>query len=219
MSIIEITTRCSVYGESSINRYHYATAGNGTPYALFCSYAIEDWRTFIEAEFRILLPINANVRLQDVKLRSLYDPTDFMEYLNLNLAGTGTVSEPLPSSYALGVRSDRMETGRRRGYKRVGGIGEGDVAGNTLTAGMLIKVAAWCTKLGNIFTVTAPGEVNQDMQPVVLKLQKTVGVPPAPNTYAPFTTESAQRANMMFPDIWNFQMMTTQNSRRPGRGI
>lgn len=219
MAILEITTRTTVYGESAVNRYHYMSTNNGTPYVPFSLAALDDVRTALQASYLALLATNVQVRLQDWKCRSLYDPTDFAEFLTVNLAGTAGAQEPIPPNWCLSARSNRMETGRRRAYKRVSGVGEVDVVGNGLSATAVTRWAAYSAALAEVVTVTFGIEPNVLLTPVILKYKKTLGVGGLPNTYAPYPTEVEQRASTMVPASWQWYQMTTQSSRRPGRGI
>ncbi len=145
-----------------------------------------------------------------VTTRALYDPTDFFESSGLGLGGTGVGGEAMGSAYALGFRSDRFETGRNRGYKRISGFGEGHVQGNTFSSPATADAVALA--LDNLVTGSTLGEL---YGPRVLLLDRS-----AAPVYTLFATEAEQRLNMSaFGLIWRANTtVTTQRSRLPGHG-
>ena len=219
MSIIELTTLTEVYGQACINRYHYMSPSNGTPFGGFAIEFVNDWRAAMETAFLAMLTNTAAVRYQEVRARSLYDSTDFAENLSLNLPGGHSGGESLASNWCFSLRSNRMEAGRNRSYKRVSGFGELDIVGNDPAAAELTRINAYAALLIVPVIVDNGIDPSVAMSPVVLKLEKTIDPETLKASYAPYLSETAQRAQVMVPTGYQFYQMTSQNSRRPGRGI
>ena len=124
-----------------------------------------------------------------------------------SIAGTAT-GDNLASFYASAFRLVRSNLTTRHGQKRIGGIPEGHVNGNAITAGIAAAYAAVATVLGSQFVRTGTVDHDFSLTPVIVGRIPT-GSPGAGQLDLSIINpiSSAQ-----------FIRVTTQTTRREGRG-
>lgn len=143
-----------------------------------------------------------------VIIKNLSNGVDIFEEADQVAGDTVVTGDPLASFYALGYRLVRSTAATRHGAKRIAGIPEGAVTGNSITA-ISTQNTAIEAALGGVVEVDAGGDFDFVLQPVI------VGRYPQgdPNAGQLDLTNVNDVASAQFIRV------TTQNSRKLGRGV
>ena len=180
-------------GQGILNIYYYkATAGS----AANAQNCVAGW---------IAGPLPEILAIQDVDMEhnaftciNLDDPTDFfVDFPTSGNIGTYTGTHPLAAWAAFSFMYHRATRACRNGWKRFAGIDEEVVAGNEIVPGFLSTVNALATALGT----TIDGFGNQYIPRIVRK------------NAVPALSEDFGVTSV------SFRGYTTQNTRKPGRGM
>lgn len=103
-----------------------------------------------------------------LKLRNLTNGLDILESTLSGHVGEATGTEGLPSLIAASYRLVRSTAATRHGSKRIGGLVEGDLAGNVLASGAVTRYNTVATVLGGHITVTGTVDHDIDLRPVII---------------------------------------------------
>jgi len=216
MAIYEVIHGGTVYGQEFLNRWHYASTSTGHT-GFNAEDVFDAFLTAVDPLVRALLSSDGNVVVKKLVVTNMYDDTDFFEDQSMNAPGTGSGTPSLPSFVASSFRTTRLRVGWRRGYKRFPGIAEGEITGNLPVAGWLTKGIALANIMESDLGIPVASPVDS-IHLAVLRFQKVTDPETGAVSYQKQANESAQRTNMVLPDVWNFYRMTTQRSRISGQG-
>lgn len=180
-------------GQGILNVFHYKAIAGSTPNAqyLVAGYLVS-----------VMTPMRAcqDVDMEHISITALNldDTSDFwVEVPTSGNLGTYTGTHPLASWVALSFMYHRADRAVRNGWKRIAGIDEEVVAGNEVVSGFMTTVNALASAFASTIDVSGTQYV-----PVIVR--KNV-VPTASLDFA-ITGVS-------------FRALTTQNTRKPGRGM
>lgn len=212
MAIFELVTEGKCFGQDMVNRYYYS---NGTPGPLVGgaenlsnSFLVNVLAAIRAGQFNSLSVVSWDT----IRVRDLYDPTEFYEETSLDLTGSHTsIAQPMPPFVAVSFKSPRYKVGRNRAYKRFAGIPEDTITGETWTD--VANASAIGTALSTPITGGAPLAT---FTPRLLFLDKVIEE--GKIFYRPYTTEASQRANWAEITIMTFDRVTTQRTRISGHG-
>lgn len=214
-------------GQQCLSEYHYV--GTGTPAAVTMSFALAKAFGLIESAgvydpasiFGSLLAFqNPGVSYIEFIVKNLYSATDFYTSpFVTGLVGLGGGSgDRMSAFYAAEIRSNRVRSDIRRGFKRYEGLIEGNVtAYGDLEVGFRNAVASHAAALSTTLHYTDEGN-SLTFVPCVLQLKKNT-TDPSKGPYIKWPTEAEQLDHVAQGVVYatNAQA-TTQNSRKRGRG-
>lgn len=147
-------------------------------------------------------------------VRNHYDPVDFYdENFSPVRAGLRT-GDRTPTMLAIAFRTLRRRTDMRHGFKRIGGIAENDLFGDSFSAALGLLLDDLAAEFSSDQSSVG---VASTWNPVIVRRE-------------PYTTESGKIAyrvpaligadDYYVADRWEKQiLLTTQNTRKAGRGI
>jgi len=148
--------------------------------------------------------VTTNIAYDHVTMKNLSDPIEVWDGTP-TLTRNGTIaSDPMPPFTAWGFKLTRTNASTRNGSKRFWGVAEADVAIGEPTAGVAARINAMSAFLGNPFTVTPdyPTAPDIELQPVICRKDATGAL---------ITSQPVVSAS--------FRAVTTQNTRKFGRGM
>lgn len=225
MAILELLVRQAYFGQQLINRFHYVSSG--TPAAVSLSYALtyafgvvdtagtypatapfSVWRSSVIPQLTFI----------ETEAKNLYSPTDFYTRpWTTPLAGTN-VGEAASPVLAYGLRSSRVRTDIRRGFKRIGGVNESWVdAGGVLNATAVTQWSTFATRISQVLSFNDEGNTIT-FSPVVLGYEEYT-TPSGRSAYRPYATESAQLDHAALGIVYSVMPnIRSQVSRQYGRG-
>lgn len=193
--IIRFVTEFSYLGQRMINRYHYRVdVLVGSDFNVV-STLYAKWFTGVWPSIRSI----QSDQCAWVKA-SAENLSDF-QYWESTLAGGDYVGyrtgQGLPSQVTVTFKQPRPAPVYRNGYKRIGGITEDIVSGNSIEASWTDEVANIATELSAPL-VYASGTSNCTYQPVIVALNRGTGVV----GWYPATS-------------WTYALVGSQNTRKP----
>lgn len=222
-AIYEVTLRGAMNLQATVNAFHYVvTDVLATPTAL----NLLTLMGFIPTGDPPLLPedtlfaslracVSEDVHFVEVEAREMYSVTDFYT-APYSPAVPGIQDQPASSPVlAWGLRSNRVRTDVRRGYKRLPGVTEANMdAGGAVGADQLTVLTALATAMSA--TLTGLGG---PYMPAVLAFEEYT-TPRGRSAYKPYATRDEQLAHAAYAVSWQpYDVVRTQNSRQYGRGI
>ena len=147
---------------------------------------------------------------------NLFEDAPFAELIfDPQYSGTNSTNYA-PSYQAVGFVSPRKRRDVRAGRKRFGGVGETLSDGNTLTSSALLSAETISRQLGE--NLVYSGNPEQTFTPVIVGRIKEVDPETGKVTYR--LPKNLDEAKYYIADNWAAELVpTTQNSRKPGRGI
>jgi len=222
MAVYEVTLRGSLFGEMTINRWHYVVDNSlATPSAVelltlmgfIYDYGVDDPPD--GTVFRGVWDMSSVDQLwEEVEGRNLYSVSDFLvQPISPSQAGGHDAGAAAPF-LAFGYRSNRVRTDIRRGYKRFGGVAEDALdGGGVIAAAFVTSGAVLATEMGATL-----GTGSTLYKPAVLAEQKYT-TPSGKFAYRPYATEAEQVDHAAFPVSWElYADVRSQVSRQYGRG-
>lgn len=217
VAIYEVVHKGLIYGQVWINRYHYATPDLGVPVGFDAQDVVESFIDTVQTPLAAVMPNNADYRINDVIVRSLYDDSDFGETLAQNVAGSNGTSQPMPPFVAGVYRTPRLRTGKRRGYKRFAGCRESAVTGNVWSDPASSLGLALEAALESVLPVPLASPTAL-LTPVILFLEFKGLDENGRREYGYYDTEAEQVINSHSAQEWEYYRLTTQTSRQLGQG-
>lgn len=209
MALYSTVLEYTVYGEVCQNRFHYASEAAGAV-AVGAAKINQTFQLDVLPEIADLMSsLGSNISLDRLYTVNLYDETDFNEDNSLSPAvPPNDHGEVAPTFLALSFTSQRYRVGKNRWYKRIAGLGEGDIDGNEW-GNSTTAIAA-----GTAMTTTLIHPSSEDPFDPVLLFLNPLSDPP----YKLYDPETAQRAQMAFVTDVAYYGLTTQRSRKEGVG-
>lgn len=163
--------------------------------------------------------VNTALEITEVQAKAVYSPTDFYT-LPLAANNTGTVTGFVePSFEAYGIQTNRVRSDIRRGNRRLSGVGAETVGGfGVIDSGHLTILQSLCDEFSNILTYDDEGNTIS-FTPVVVSKEKYT-TPSGKEAYQYYSTELDQAMHLATGVAWiPKNVVTTQNSRKRGRGV
>lgn len=224
-NIYAVTIRGEYYGQNTINVFHYVDiqllsvpsaldlltnmgfVGGITDGVFADGTLAQVWQTYVDDAFRFV----------EAEARNLYSDTDFyVAGYSPALVGQAE-GEGLPPFNAYGFRSSRVRLSVRRGFKRLAGVIEENVApGGELNGGGIAAVTAIASKLSDELSGDGTLAV---YQPSVL-------------SFMPYTSAEGKEYRIPYPTVEEqlahaavgveyapYLTVRSQTSRQYGRGI
>lgn len=205
-SLIRITMRGSNLAQAAYNDFDYRV--DGSAFLVEPVQIAEAWWNHVKTTYRGVVGTPFTDYFQSVTIRELDDPLGDYGTYNVPIgerAGTrsgGTQSTPMPPYVAFGMQLTVGSRVTRPGQKRVGGVMEADNASGALDA---TSLAAW-----NAFGA-------------VISASMILGAPAATIVLNPavvgLNPDGTIRADQPVTGWLANTNLTTQNSRKFGRGI
>ena len=227
MPLYEVVLEQRYNGQQCVNRWNYL--GSGTPAAVTGSFGLLSAMGFLAVSTtfvtttvagKIQLMQNPQVTFVQATARAVYIDADF--YGNGFLANTIGVNpaggNPLSSFGAFGFRTNRVMQSIGRGYKRFVGVSEAminDYSAFTTTEVANMELTA--ELMGDTLTYDDEGNTLTFVPCVAQKEKYTT--PSGRDAYRYYSTELLQAPHIAQGVQWEiYDSMTTQNSRKVGRG-
>lgn len=139
----------SYIGSQVLNVYFYRNTVVGTNPLPAAALNTE----FQETIVTLRVPIQANALLNTgVEVVNLRELTDYSLDNSVTPATGSIVSQGTPPFVALSFRAARANPGQRYAFKRIGGLTETLVEGNTVNASFLTAVNTFANALGTVMT-------------------------------------------------------------------
>lgn len=202
--IVQLTDVQTYLGQTMLNVYLYEMVEVGAETTL--EDIAQTFETLVldaAADFQA-----AAVTHTFVQAKNLTNGVDIWEELS-GRAGSAGGTEDQPSFMALGFRFVRSSALTRHGSKRIGGILEGAVTGNSLNASMTTLVDAYSAAAASVLEIDAGSPVDFVARPVIIgRFPKD---DPDAGEY------DLSKVNPV--SAVQFIRVTTQSSRKAGRGI
>jgi len=227
MPVMEIKIDRRYNGQQCISKYNYVASG--TPASVTFSFALASIFGVISGggSYAVDTPFgslkafqNTDVTYLEALARDLYSVTDF--YTTPFLAGThgdlSNASGSMSPFDAVGLRTNRVRSDIRRGFKRYEGLVEGSVGTfGVLDSTYKTAVQGHADYLSDTLTYDDEGNT-LTFVPCVIQLKKNT-TDPDRGPYIEWPTEAEQLAHLASGVVWSvMDNATTQNSRKVGRG-
>lgn len=129
----------------------------------------------------------------------------------------GRPGDPLPTFVAWSFECVRTRRDIRNGYKRFGPISESDQSAAGPSAGVQPSINALAAALGNVFSLDFEGS-SSAATPVIVKRIKYVPNPENPERYAYRIPGPGDPLEYYDATKWVYEKITSQNTRKIGRG-
>lgn len=224
-SLYEVVLVQSLDGQEVINSFNFL--GDGTPAAVQFSFALTSAMGFIPDAGLYPAGIFSKLRqLQSTDLRyvetivkDVYSLTDFYTRPFINTFGqVSNASGNLPTYNAYSFRTNRVTRGVRRGQRRFAGLVEGSVDNwGKLTDGNIALVNELAVLMSSTLTYNDEGNT-LTFTPCIVGKQKYT-TPSGKSAYRYYPTYAEQVNHLAKGVQWEgIQFITTQNSRKVGRG-
>lgn len=224
MAIYTVTLRGLYYGQQIINTFAYVSAGTGSPTP--SAFDLLNAMGFIPSGDPPALPdetifafirglVNNNMAFTEVEARNLYSVTDFYLF-GYSPAVVGLIDGiDVSPMTAYGLRSNRVRTDIRRGFKRFCGVvEEATTNGGFLVGGYITTLADVADAMSEVLE----GTFEATYQPSILSYEMYT-VPPAKPAYRPYETEEEQLEHAAIGVTWaGYDTVRSQVSRQYGRG-
>ena len=193
--LFQVIFKGTLLGQEWSNVYWYRAPAAGSNFALQTA---NDFDTNFSPQYAAFC--NLSTAFTSIEVINLQDDTDFAEITPTSTVGVVT-GDPEPSYLAVAVKLLRSSRETRNGWKRIPGLVEGDLSGNTIAGATVTRM----TGLANLFDNALPN----GQTPVIVRKTYT-GTPPVLNPPSLWITV----------DIGDYEIVgiTTQNSRKPGVG-
>lgn len=201
-NILQFTAVQSFLGQQLLNVYHYEVS------ALSGTLTLEECAQAFEAQViaEIIDLQSTSLQYTFVIAKDLTDGVDIWEE-PVAYAGTDPTSALAPSFESIGFRLVRSTGITRHGSKRIGGLGDNTVSGNTIAAGVSAAVAAAETAMGAVVSVVG-GSGTGDLSPVIVGRYPIGHVDAGELDLSKINPVASVKAIRV----------TTQTTRRAGRG-
>lgn len=159
--------------------------------------------------------VSTNVLFTEVEARNLYSTTDFYLLGYSPVVAGLVVGAGLSPAMAYGLKSNRVRTDIRRGFKRfVGVVEEGTSEGGIVCCGFPALVTDVAEKMSALLSGTSFAVYH----PAVASFEKYT-TPSGRFAYKPYATEAEQLDHTAHPVTWSgYTEVRTQTSRQYGRG-
>lgn len=195
------TTRISGIADVSMNVFYYDLIVLDGPTSLLdAGQAIADnWIAELAAEWSNVIHVAGSIT--DITINNLSNPLEFFQGTFTTPVGGSVAGEILPIFMAWGFKYNRASKLTRNGAKRISPLSESQLTSSAPDAGTVTALNAFATVLGNTLVVANGVGDNLTLEPVIVRR-----APPLPPIRNPINGVS-------------FQRVTTQNTRKPGRGI
>lgn len=161
-----------------------------------------------------------NVSFETYRIFNLFDVTELYEGdANAELPMSGAVvGEKLPPFAAFGFSQPSSIRGVRRGQKRLPGVAETQQADGVFTGGVFAQMQSVAEDLGLPIAVPVAAGLEATLFPVIVKRVKETDPETGKVTYR--LPETVLEATWYPAESWvPYENVTTQNSRKIGRGI
>jgi len=224
MALLEVAVFQTLRGQEVVNRWNYRC--ESVPAVVTRSFALAGAMGFVPG-FDPGTPnfydqwrgsTAQELVFNEIQIKDLYSPTDF--YVQpLTVSNTGdTAGETLPPFNAFGFKTSRVRTDIRRGYKRLAGVLEAQVAsGGLLTAGVVSGLTTFAATMAATLSYDDEGNT-LSFNPVILGLEKYT-TPAGNPAYRPYATEAGQLEHIAQGFTWQvYPQVRSQVSRQYGRG-
>jgi len=227
MPLYEVVLEQRYNGQQCINRWNYV--GSGTPAAVTPSFALLSAMGFLAVTTTFVtttvagkcqLMQNPQVTFVQATARAVYIDEDF--YGNGFLSNTIGVNpaggNPLSSFGAFGFRTNRVLQSIGRGYKRFVGVSEAMINDySAFTPTEVLNMEATADAMSDTLTYDDEGST-LTFTPCVAQKEKYT-TPSGREAYKYYATELLQAPHLAVGINWEiYDAMTTQNSRKVGRG-
>lgn len=205
-SLVEVTLNQLLSGSVALNVFQYEVSGS-IPVGGAVAIA-EGWWNHVKTTTRALVVAGYGNVFRSVKIRELNNPTgDFAEFDIPTGEQAGTRSNPtqleaVPPMMAAGARLTVGTRLTRSGQKRFGYLTENDSNGSALQSSYITLFAAWLNVITANMTLGAPAALTI-LDPIVCKKDALGNV----------VAHQEVVGYVINPYV------TTQNSRKIGRGI
>lgn len=150
-----------------------------------------------------------------IKVYELFQRQFFKEQFFVPAQVGGRAGDLNPPFVAWGFRHIRQRGDMKNGYKRFAGVAETDVVGGAATAAAIVLLNALATAMNAVLTYTVAGNPESASGVIVKR------VPVVVNGQIVSYRLPASIAEYVFysATAWQYQWVTTQNTRKVGRGI
>lgn len=223
MALFEIILQSEFQGQSQINRWNYE--GSVVPAAVqptFALYSAFGALATANSVFNALRAIcTPEVRFDAITVNNLYTLTDF--YTTAYPTGTtgtlGLAGDAPPSFVATKFTSSRSRRDIRSATKSFSGLGETYIGAGGLIVGVVTGfLDTMASRMGATLTYDDEGTL-VTFNPVVLG-RKEYTTPKGNRAYQYYPTLAEQSGWIASASLWSWNpYVTTQNSRKRGRGI
>lgn len=228
--LYEVILQGQLAGQTIVNKFNYRSDGDdldsGNAFGLtqamgfdpttgaFPSGTLADHLTAVQQDA---------MQWQQVIARAVYDPLDFVDIPFVPVvAGQGASGDASPTFVAYGFRTNRVRTDIGRGYRRIAGVGEGQVDPlGALTSGIIAALDTLATDFGSVLSKTE-GSNTIHFTPVVVH-KHIYTTPSGKKAYRYYNTadggEAAQLENVAAGITWEvYDHVRSQVSRQIGKG-
>lgn len=193
--VYTLRLKSTALGQECVNVFYYRTtvdAGGASAANL-----VGIWDDFVQQW--VAGSVGDYVAFNEIEAFAINNPVDFVSTIPPFPTGSRAigVASQSPTYAAFGMRSNRAGAGSRSSYKRISGLGEGDMEGNSLTA-LFLGIPAVVNLQANMAALLA-GAGGNFYEPVQVKSGWTLGVAPIVN----FVITN-----------WGIPYLTSQVSRR-----
>ena len=152
--------------------------------------------------------------LNSIEAQSLSDPLDFHARQPANVSGQASTGDNLSPFIAAGIRFNRTRTDMHHGWVRFSGFREGYIAGTTTTgilSDMLDAVAAALTSF-MLSPTLPPGGFYHSV------VRRVKYITPSGKVAYRLPQDASEYVAYIPTTYLSTHILTTQNSRKPGRG-
>lgn len=206
-NLIKVTLRYTFQNQQCQTTQHYRF-GNEVTESITATHVGEAWWNDVKTAWRAMIINDPSFRFDSVLVEELAAGGQFGEFAvpageRLGTRPLGSLGAWLPTFNAVGVRLVVASRVTRPGQKRFPGLSEGDNEGGFVAAGFIALVGAVAAKYSGIITLGAPA-LAEALIPVVARYDAGDPVP------------------VVTQDVvghWVSSIITSQVSRKPGRGI
>jgi len=217
LDLFEVTHVMSWQGQQAVNTYSYVCLGSSDPSINGAAQLEQAWRiNFLETDavgFQCGAIQETLVSVL-VRVKNLYNPAEFSEYLDGTTPGTA-VGQPSSPYDAFSFRTPWLGSQIRRGFKRLPGVPETYGSGGVIQPAVVTLLEGFEAALNTVYNLTL-GSETLVFSPCVIKRVKYV-TPGGKDAYR--MPENPSEG--LFNDTTSWQLMpnlTTQNSRKFGYG-
>ena len=217
LDLFEVTHVMDWQGQQAVNTYTYVCLGSSDPSINGAAQLEQQWRT------RFLMTDGMGFQcgaFQEtlvsvlVRVKNLYNPAEFAEYLDGTTPGTA-VGQPSSPYDAFSFRTPWLGSQIRRGFKRFPGVPETYGSGGVVQSAFVTLLGGMEDALNEVYTLTL-GSETLSFSPCIVKRVKYVA-PSGRDAYR--LPENPTEG--LFNDTTAWQLiprLTTQNSRKIGYG-
>lgn len=228
--LYEVTLTGHLFQQEIVNRWNYRSDGDDVPsgnsFALASAMGLIPVAGAFPADtlaHAIANVIAADMHWEQVIVRAVYDPLDFVDIpfspVAPGLIGSGDTESPF---LAFGFKTNRVRTDIGRGYKRISGLVEGAIAdGGVIESGSVSALTDIADLMSDILPFTESA-LTINFTPCVVKKQRYTAPSGKPAyRYIPVADggEAAQLELIATGITWApYDTVRSQVSRQYGRG-